>query len=353
MVIIMKIVVLAGGTSMERDVSFATGAMVYSALKEKGHQAILLDVFFGYDGEDAGRPEGLFESERDWSDKIGKVGEKSPDIEEIKALRPGSPDSYFGPNVIELCRAADIVFLALHGENGENGKIQAAFDLLGIRYTGSDYLSSALAMDKCLTKLIFRHFHVPTPAYQILSGDCRRLPDMGFPCVVKTSCGGSSVGVYIAKDRAEYEKAVDGARQYGADIVVEEYIKGREFSIAVVDGEAYPVIEIAPIEGFYDYKNKYQAGSTIETCPAQIPEETARALQACAQEAYHALGLSAYARMDFMMNEKNEFFCLEANTLPGMTRTSLIPQEAAAIGIDFPDLCQKLIDVSLKKYDKK
>lgn len=349
----MKIVVLAGGTSMERDVSFATGAMVYNALKEKGHQAILLDVFFGYNEADADRPELLFESGRDWSSNIGKVGETNPDIEEIKALRPDYSGNYFGPNVIELCRMADIVFLALHGENGENGKIQAAFDLLGIRYTGSDYLSSALAMDKCLAKLVFRHFHVSTPAYRIIPKDSVEFPDMGFPCVVKTSCGGSSVGVYMANNRAEYEKAVEDAKKYGADVVVEEYIKGREFSIAVVDGEAYPVIEIAPIEGFYDYRNKYQAGSTIETCPAEIPQEIAEAMQACAVEAYHALGLSAYARMDFMMNEKNEFYCLEANTLPGMTRTSLIPQEAAALGISFPDLCQKLIDVSLKKYEKR
>ena len=335
---------------MERDVSLATGSMVYNALREKGHQAILIDVYCGYDGEDADCPERLFESARDWSQDVGKVGETNPDLEDIKSLRKENSDCYFGPNVIELCRAADIVFLALHGENGENGKIQAAFDLLGIRYTGSDYLSSALGMDKCLTKMIFRHFHVSTPEYEIIPKDSLALPDLGYPCVVKTSCGGSSVGVYIANNRAEYEKAVSDARQYDADIVVEEYIKGREFSIAGVDGEAYPVIEIAPIQGFYDYKNKYQPGSTVETCPADLPEETARAMQACAVRAYHALGMSAYARMDFMMNAKNEFFCLEANTLPGMTRTSLIPQEAAALGIDFPDLCEKLIEVSLKKY---
>ena len=347
----MKIVVLAGGTSTERDVSFVTGSMVYKALKQKGHQVILLDVYYGYSAEDSENIADLFESEHDFSADIGKIGGKDPDIEKVKSMRPDSPHHYFGPHVIELCQLADIVFLALHGENGENGKIQAAFDLLGIRYTGSDYLSSALAMNKCLSKTVFRQYHIATPDYLIVPAKSSELPETEFPCVVKTACGGSSVGVYIANDRAEYEKAVKDAKAYGADIVVESYIKGREFSVGVVDGKAYPVIEIAPIEGFYDYKNKYQAGSTVETCPADLSDEIATAMQECAEDAYHALGMSAYARMDFMMNEKGEFFCLEANTLPGMTPTSLLPQEAAAIGIDFPDLCEKLIDVSLKKYE--
>lgn len=347
----MRIVVLAGGTSTERDVSFVTGSMVYNALKEKGHQAILLDVFYGYNEVDSDWLEGLFESDRDWSHDIGKTIGSSPDLSTLKTLRPGRSGSYFGKNVIELCQLADIVFLALHGENGENGKIQAAFDLLGIRYTGTDYLSSALAMDKCLTKALFERSQVATPAYFKIPKDGEAIPETKFPCVVKTACGGSSVGVYIVNDQEEYVKAVGDAREYGADIVVEEYIRGREFSVGVVDGEAYPVIEIAPIEGFYDYRNKYQAGSAVETCPAKLPDKTAEAMQACAVSAYHALGMSGYGRMDFMMNEQGEFFCLEANTLPGMTPTSLLPQEAAALGLSFADLCQILIDVSLKKYE--
>lgn len=339
----MKIVVLAGGTSTERDVSFVTGSMVYKALKERNHQAVLIDVFYGIDRTDY---EEVFKESGDYCSDLATIGGIDPDIEKIKAMRPKSPDGYFGPNVIRLCQSADIVFLALHGENGENGKIQAAFDLLEIQYTGTGYLSSALAMDKNLTKNIFDIYHIPTPSYVTIERIEDTPSNLEFPCVVKTACGGSSVGVYIVNNKEEYEEAVTNAISYQSKVIIEQYIKGREFSIGVVDGEAYPIIEIAPIQGFYDYKNKYQAGSAIETCPADLPESTAKKMQQCAEQAYVALGLFGYGRMDFMMNEKEEFFCLEANTLPGMTPTSLLPQEAAAKGISFGELCEKLIQVS-------
>lgn len=173
---------------------------------------------------------------------------------------------------------------------------------------------------------------------------------MEFPVVVKTCCGGSSVGVYIVNDQAEYEKALKAAFSYEDEVVIEEYIKGREFSVAVVDGKAYPVIEIAPLEGFYDYKNKYQAGSTIETCPAELSPELTAIMQKYAELGAKALSLEAYCRLDFIMKENGEMYCLEANTLPGMTPTSLIPQEAQVLGMDYPSLCEELIRVSLKKY---
>ena len=171
---------------------------------------------------------------------------------------------------------------------------------------------------------------------------------IGFPCVVKPCCGGSSVGVYIPQDEQELQDALQKAFSYEDTLVVEEYVKGREFSVGVVDGEAYPVIEIAPIEGFYDYKNKYQAGSTIETCPANLSKGATERMQAYAVKAYHALRLSGYGRMDFMMDEQENMYCLEANTLPGMTPTSLLPQEAAVLGMSFGELCEKLIEVSKK-----
>ncbi len=344
----MKIVVLAGGTSTERDVSLVSGSMIYKALKSKGHDVVLLDVFMGVDDADVLEPvENTFTQDKAWNKDIAAVRDNAPELAELIASRPESPDGYFGPNVLKLCKAADIVFLGLHGENGENGKIQATFDLLGIKYTGTGYLSSALAMDKCLTKSIFERANVPTPKYFVLkSGMDMRYPS-SYPAVVKTSCGGSSVGVYIAKDEKEYAKAVRDAFSYEADVLVEQYIKGREFSVGVVNGEAYPIIEIAPISGFYDYKNKYQAGSTVETCPADLPEDVTRGMQKAAELAYEALSMKSYARMDFMMDEDNNFYCLEANTLPGMTPTSLLPQEAAAIGEDFATLCEKLIKVSL------
>ncbi len=341
----MKIVVLAGGTSTERDVSLSTGSMIYKALKGKGHQVVLLDVYLGYEGEVSG----IFDIEKDFAADFGSIKESNPDITQIKAMRKGDSDSFFGPNVIEICHQSDIVFLALHGENGEDGKLQAAFDLLGIKYTGTDYTSSALAMDKAITKEIFAYYHIPTP-YGIHVRKGEAFEWKLFPCIVKVCNGGSSVGVSIANTDAQMESALLEAFTYGNEVVIEQFINGREFSVGVIDGKALPVIEIAPLIGFYDYKNKYQAGSAIETCPAVLKEEFSTKMQKIAEEVFVALRLKTYARMDFMLDEKDNIFCLEANTLPGMTPTSLLPQEAQAIGMDFPTLCEKIIEISLNKY---
>lgn len=343
----MKIVVLAGGISTERDVSLSSGKMIYNALKKKGHQAIILDVYLGYDRKDY---DAVFDKEMDWATDIQNIGEENPDIEYVKALRLDANKSFFGPHVIEICQSADIVFLALHGENGENGKIQAAFDLLDIRYSGTDYLSSALAMDKGLSKELFLQNGIATPqgcSVKIAEADKVQI---AYPSVVKVCNGGSSVGVYIVRNEKEYVQAIREAARYEDEVIVEQYIKGREFSVGVIDGRALPVIEIAPISGFYDYKNKYQAGSTIETCPAKLPEQTAAAMRTEAEKVFRVLRLKTYARMDFMMDEDGIFYCLEANTLPGMTPTSLLPQEAAAEGMSFEELCETLIEVSMEKY---
>ncbi len=339
----MRVVVLAGGISTERDVSLSSGRMVYQALRTKGHQAILLDVYLGYEGE----IKRVFEEERDWAGQIGKIGETNPDLEAVKALRKDEGKTFFGPGVIEICQQADVVFLALHGENGENGKLQAAFDLLGIRYTGTDYVSSALCMDKSISKELFRVHNIPTPAGIKLKKGERDTGQVELPCVVKASCGGSSVGVSIAFTQKEYEKAKEEAFHYDEEIVIEAYIKGREFSVGVIEGKALPIIEIAPLSGFYDYKNKYQAGSAVETCPARLSPEAAKEMQSIAEKVFEVLRLKSYARMDFMMDEAGKIYCLEANTLPGMTPTSLLPQEAAAIGMGFEDLCEKIMELAL------
>lgn len=244
---------------------------------------------------------------------------------------------------------ADVVFLGLHGEDGENGKVQAAFDLLGIRYTGTDYVSSALAMDKSLAKELFAFHSIPTPAGTHLKKGEESTQRVPFPCVVKACRGGSSVGVCIAHDEKEYKAALEEAFRYDEEVVIEQYIQGREFSCAVIDGKALPVIEIAPLTGFYDYKNKYQAGSTIETCPADLPKEKAEEMQAISEKVFAALRLKQYARMDFMMDGDGKLYCLEANTLPGMTPTSLIPQEAQAMGVSFEDLCEWIMELALKE----
>ena len=344
----MKIVVLAGGTSTERTVSITSGTGICKALRQKGHQAILVDIFCGIENVDRENP---FPSEYDVDAASEYMSAFNDRIEQMKKERR----SFFGPNVLKLCEAADIVFLGLHGANGEDGKVQATFDLMGIKYTGTGYLSSALAMDKGITKQMFLMNNVPTPrgvsmVKEEMTTDLKAL-GMEFPVVVKTCCGGSSVGVYIVNDQAEYEQALKDAYSYENEVVVEEYIKGREFSVAVVDGKAYPIIEIAPLQGFYNYKNKYQAGSTIETCPAKISDELTKRIQDTALKAYQVLGIKTYARMDVLMDENGDVYCLEANTLPGMTPTSLIPQEAAALGISYGELCEMIIEISLNKYN--
>lgn len=339
----MKIVVLAGGTSTERDVSLSSGGMIYRALKGRGHSAVLIDVFLGYEGE----TQDIFERDTDWAAEIGSVGEKNPDLTAIKAMRKDGGKSFFGPNVLKICQEADCVFMALHGANGEDGKIQACFELMGIPYTGTDFVSSAMAMDKGITKDIFRAYRIPTPAGIRLKKGETESEQVAFPCIVKACCGGSSVGVCIARDEAGYAGAKEEAYRYDDEVIIEQYIEGREFSVGVMDGKALPVIEIAPKVGFYDYKNKYQAGSTVETCPAELPDEKTEELQKLAEKVFKVLRLKSYARVDFRMNENGEIFCLEANTLPGMTPTSLLPQEAAAVGIDFGELCERILACAL------
>ena len=344
----MKIVVLAGGTSTEREVSIVSGTEICRALRSRGHQAILVDVFFGRDGI---VPTTAFDGEYD----VDREAEYIKECSEQVPARLAEGKDFFGPGVLELCKAADVVFMALHGANGEDGKVQAVFDLFHIRYTGTDYLSSAMAMDKGITKKLFAANQVPTPAGVEIHRECssRELKDYGmeFPVVVKTCCGGSSVGVYIVHDQKEYEEALQGAFSYEEQVVVEEYIQGREFSVGVVDGKAYPVIEIAPVEGFYDYKNKYSAGAAVETCPAELTKEQTERMQKYAEMGCKVLDIKGYARLDFMMKENGDMYCLEANTLPGMTPTSLLPQEAAVLGMDYPSLCEELIRISLKKYE--
>lgn len=350
----MDIVVLAGGLSTERDVSFKTGSMVAAALKENGHRVILLDVFMGY-GEQEVNLNGIFDRADEISVKVSDIPEVAPDLAAVKASRKDQSPCFFGPNVIRMCQMADIVFMALHGENGENGKLQAAFDLLGVKYTGSDYLSSAIAMNKGMAKKLFVEAGIPTPKGIAMTRETREDDvtklNLHLPCVVKPCCGGSSIGVTIVRDAAEFKAALDEAFRWEDELVIEEFVEGREFSVGVIEGKALPVIEIAPIQGFYDYKNKYKAGSAVETCPAELPEDVSAQMRHYAEEVAKVIGLDTYSRSDFLLDKDGNMFCLEANTLPGMTPTSLLPQEAAVVGVNFNELCEKLIDISMKKYE--
>ena len=347
----MRIVVLAGGLSSERDVSILSGSKIAEALRSKGHQVVLLDVYMGYE-EEVCDIDSLFETNYDFAgDAV--IDREEPDIEAVKKSRKNQSADYFGDHVLDICRAADITFLGLHGGEGEDGSVQAALQLHGIRYTGSDHLGAAIAMHKGITKGIFLNSNVPTPISRLFK---REFMGEGyldswdsFPCVVKPCSAGSSVGVQIVADRESFVAAVGAAFRYDDDVLVEEYIKGREFSVGILGGKALPVIEIIPKSGWYDYKNKYQEGATEEVCPAQLDPYIAAKMQREAEHAFEMLRLKVYGRIDFLLDGHNRLYCLEANTLPGMTPISLLPQEAAADGIEFADLCEKIVELSLLK----
>lgn len=344
----MKIVVLAGGLSTERDVSINSGKEIAKALIEKGHKVVLLDVFMGYEKK-LDNIESLFDECRDLTQN-GGITSKIPDLNKIKASRKDQSDSYFGENVIDICKNADICFLGLHGGEGENGQLQAAFDMLGIKYTGTDYLSAAVAMDKGVSKSVFIDHNVPTPKSVLFKKGDNLKTYNTFPCVVKPCSTGSSVGVHIVNNKEEFIPSMEDAFSYEDNVLIEEYVKGREFSVGVINNKAVPVIEIIPKNGWFDYENKYQAGATDEICPALLNKDIAKKMQKEAEHVFSILGLKVYSRIDFILNDKNEFFCLEANTLPGMTPASLLPKEANAMGMSYPDLCETIVNLSLEKY---
>ena len=344
----MKIVVLAGGLSPERTVSLSSGTMAANAFLQAGHQAILLDLFFGM-------PELNVPIDQLFADDHplppAPISEVEPDLAAIAASRPVGWSARIGLNVIEICQAADIVYMALHGADGENGSVQKVFDEHGIRYTGSGPEGCRLSMDKHAAKEIFDREGILTPKSRLLRrGELFSFDELPLPAVAKPNSGGSSIGISIARTREELKKAVELAFQQEDQILVEEYIKGRELSCGVLDGKALPVIEIIPKEGFYDYKNKYQAGAALEVTPAPISPSATEKVQRLAEKVFSALKLSVYARMDFLLTEDEDSYCLEANTLPGMTPTSLLPQEAAVQGLDYIHLCEKIIALSLEKY---
>jgi D-alanine-D-alanine ligase len=343
----MKIIVLAGGLSTERNISLATGTKVCAALRRNGHQAVLLDLYLGT--ETLGAPaENVFEQLPELQPV--KFSGVAPDLEAVKASRQWKNKSVFGPGVLELCQQADVVFLALHGECGEDGRVQATFDLLGIPYTGSGYRGSAIAMDKRLTKELMKVHGIKTPDWQVFHGETDSVEEIlskiAAPCVVKVPRGGSSLGVVIVKESAQLREAVESCLAMDSTIIVEEFIEGREFTCGVLQGKALPSVEIATAD--YSYENKYN-GNTVEICPGRVTPEIEKQMGDTALAVHEMLGLSTYSRSDFMITEDNQVYCLECNTLPGMTDTSLVPQEAAAVGIGYEELCQRIVEDALNK----
>lgn len=346
----MKIVVLAGGLSPERNVSLSSGSMVCQALRDRGHQVALVDLFFGLEGREN---EDLFHAPI--PDSFKRVDRQAPDLEQVRASRKDKSPSAIGPGVFDLCASADVAYLALHGACGEDGRLQAALDLMGIPYTGSNCVSSAIAMDKDLTKRMVAD-QVMTPRWEtvtITADNIQELADRTqLPVVVKPLDSGSSIGVYIANTREELVDALTSNLHLGGRTVLEQYIKGREIQVAILDDRTLPAIEIIPKEGFYDYENKYQPGAALEVCPAEIPQEWSEKISEAALKVFHTVGLAVYSRADFIVTEDGTPYFLEINTLPGMTPTSLVPQEAAAVGIDYPTLCETIIEKSLEARRK-
>jgi len=334
----MKILVLAGGLSPERDVSLASGCLISNALLSCGYEVLLADVFSPLPADKI-----VFSAnpEKPYSFAIST---QEPDLAALRASVPGN--ALIGEGILDAARQADVVFLALHGGMGENGQIQAFFDVEGIRYTGSDYEGCVLAMNKHLTKRMLDAEGIRTPT-GILTN---RLPDnFSYPCFVKPPHGGSSIATTRADNPEALAKAIQAVRQYEPFALVEPEIRGREFSVGVLEGQALPPIEIIPTAGFYDYANKYQSGLTRELCPAPITAEEDAEMRALAVRAAAALGLRDYSRIDFILEASTgEFICLEANTLPGMTPTSLLPQEAAASGISYEALCKRIVELALR-----
>ena len=346
----MKIVVLSGGFCTERHVGLVSGSGVCRALREKGHQAIFVDMFMGLENYH-GKLEDIFDAPDGLLEKVA-IEETAPDLEAVRAARQDKSPSLLGKDVLKVCAMADAVFLAMHGANGEDGRIQAALDLVGVPYTGSGYLGSAMAMDKAVTKRMMDSLGIRTAPWvdvHYTKDDIPRLTqELMVPCAVKMVNGGSSIGMALPDTREELEKALYDLLPYGGHVVVEKKIKGREIQIAVLGDTYLPAVEIIPKGEYFDYVCKYQKGGAEEICPAPISDEEWRQVGEMALKLHQGLGLSVYSRSDFLLDAEGKAWCLEINTLPGMTPTSLVPQEAAQVGLSYADLCEKIVRDSIE-----
>ncbi|MBO5510686.1 MAG: D-alanine--D-alanine ligase [Clostridia bacterium] len=345
----MKITVLAGGLSHERDVSLSSGSLIAGALVRRGHEVCLVDLYTGkaLDGSAPAFTTSPIEPY--------KVSRSVPDLEAIKTAS-GRGDRRMAESIPALCAEADAVFIALHGDVGENGQLQAYLDMACIPYTGSGYAGSLLAMDKDLTKQLLTRAGVPTAPWVFcdltegVEATADRIEaEVGYPVVVKPCSGGSSVGVSMPENRKELTDAIAKVAAYETTLLAERRITGRELTVSYLGGEVLPAVEIIPLSGFYDYENKYQAGLTTEICPAPLTKEESVALEAATRKGFEALRLRGYARFDFILDESGTPWCLEANTLPGMTPTSLLPQAAAAVGIGYDELCERMVMMAVKR----
>jgi len=327
-----RIALLLGGTSPERNVSKHSAASIYSAIKNLGYECKLIDPAYG---------------------------EFQPDIRDDFFIDE-DPIEISNRNYVEainskLFDGIDLAFIGLHGKWGEDGTIQSLLELRGIKYTGSRVMSSAICMDKGMSKILFHHYGVQTARwFSIVESSANTAAvtkmienEFGFPAVIKPNDQGSTVGLTICNDPSQVKDAIELSFRYSDKTLIEEYIPGREMTVAIVDNKALPVLEIKPKHGIYDYECKYTKGMSEYFVPAEISKETAERLQSQALLAFNALSCKTYGRIDFRVDYNFEPFCLEANTLPGMTSTSLVPKMAQAAGINFEQLIERIIRLSL------
>lgn len=348
----MKILVLAGGLSPEREVSLTSGSLIAAALARRGHTVCAADLYTG---------QSIHQGIPTYSTlpiPPYAVSQSQPDLEKLKA-DTGFGESRIAPNIPLLWQEADVVFVALHGDVGENGQLQAMLDMACVPYTGSGYVGSLLAMDKDLSKQIMSRAGIPTPPWvfcHLSEGlDVVRSTietTIGYPCVIKPCSCGSSVGVSLVHHQKELIDALQSAAAYEDGILAEQMISGRELTVGILGGRVLPPVEIIPKAGFYDYHNKYQAGCTEEVCPANLTAEVVDELERLTKQAFEALRLGGYARFDYILDENGTPWCLEANTLPGMTPTSLLPLSASAAGIEYDTLCETMVKMAVA-VDKK
>jgi len=343
----MKVVVLLGGVSSERDVSLDSGKAVCIALEKRGHNVMAIDTGAGL------LPESLSKSVE------AAVRPDPPDIAALAELDKKS--------TLQTIKDADlsdveVVFVALHGGAGENGTIQALLDLTGIPYTGSGVLASALAMDKDISKKIFQRENIPTPDWTTVEAD--KTGDytpyiepiaerFGFPVIVKPADGGSTIGLTLVKTGDQLNAALQLAGELSRKIMVEKYIAGRELTVGILAGEALPVVEIIASHELYDYECKYLPGMSKYVVPAEIDDRLRERLQEFGMRAFKALECAGYARVDFRVDSEGNAFCLEVNTLPGMTSTSLVPKAAKARGMSFEELVETICNETIERFRKR
>jgi D-alanine-D-alanine ligase len=333
----LKIAVLMGGTSAEREVSLATGVEIARALRECGHEVVAIDTANGR----------LIGSGPAADQVASAVGATPPARNRLAAVSANE----IAPGLREMpeVRDTNAVFIALHGGAGEDGRLQALLDLVGVPYTGSGPLGSALAMDKLVSKQLFCHAGIPTPPWLIAPTEIPSIETElgGFPVVVKPSHEGSTVGVSVVKSGGDLEAAIGEAAAFDGPVLIEGYIPGRELAVGVLGDEALPIVEIRPSHEIYDYECKYTKGMSSYEVPAPIAPHQTEEVQALAVQAHRILRLSGYSRVDFRLDEESRPWCLEANSLPGMTATSLLPKAAAAAGTSFDRLCERIVQLAL------